>query len=249
MEVHAHSHTARKKLSHYFWEFLMLFLAVFCGYVAEFRLEHKIEKDRAQQYLFSLYEDLKADTVRLSHVINWADRKIAALSDMSDCYDTVSKNIKASTCIGNLVSASKTNRTFWLTDRTLRQLANAGGFRLLPKQDADSILDYEASFKQYKDFESTIFQQAQDNVRNTLNSLADFRIYKYFQSTAVGLDTAGIILTEPILFSDDRLLINKYFNEMLLYLRVTTAQKILLVALRTKAMGLLEYYKSKYHYE
>ena len=30
MEVHAHTHTARKKWSHYLWEFLMLLLAVFC---------------------------------------------------------------------------------------------------------------------------------------------------------------------------------------------------------------------------
>ena len=30
MEVHAHTHTPRKKWTHYFWEFLMLFLAVFC---------------------------------------------------------------------------------------------------------------------------------------------------------------------------------------------------------------------------
>ena len=29
MEVHAHSHTPRKKWTHYFCEFLMLFLAVF----------------------------------------------------------------------------------------------------------------------------------------------------------------------------------------------------------------------------
>ena len=28
MEVHAHTHTPRKKWTHYFWEFLMLFLAV-----------------------------------------------------------------------------------------------------------------------------------------------------------------------------------------------------------------------------
>ena len=33
MEVHAHTHTARKKWTHYFWEFLMLFLAVFCGFL------------------------------------------------------------------------------------------------------------------------------------------------------------------------------------------------------------------------
>jgi hypothetical protein len=31
MEVHAHTHTARKKWTHYFWEFIMLFLAVSCG--------------------------------------------------------------------------------------------------------------------------------------------------------------------------------------------------------------------------
>ncbi len=40
MEVHAHTHTARKKWTHYFWEFLMLFLAVFCGFLAENQREH-----------------------------------------------------------------------------------------------------------------------------------------------------------------------------------------------------------------
>ena len=41
MEVHHHTHTPRKKWTHYFWEFLMLFLAVFCGFLAEYQLEHK----------------------------------------------------------------------------------------------------------------------------------------------------------------------------------------------------------------
>ena len=59
MEVHHHSHPAhggtgtRKKWTHYFWEFLMLFLAVFCGFLAEYQLEHKIEKDRGKQYIRS----------------------------------------------------------------------------------------------------------------------------------------------------------------------------------------------------
>jgi len=35
MEVHSHAHTDRKKWTHYLWEFLMLFLAVFCGFLAE----------------------------------------------------------------------------------------------------------------------------------------------------------------------------------------------------------------------
>jgi len=43
MEVHTHTHSPRKKWAHYFWEFLMLFLAVFCGFLAEYKLEHTIE--------------------------------------------------------------------------------------------------------------------------------------------------------------------------------------------------------------
>ena len=50
MEVHAHSHTPGKKWTHYFWEFLMLFLAVFCGFLAENQREHYVEHKRAKDY-------------------------------------------------------------------------------------------------------------------------------------------------------------------------------------------------------
>ena len=44
MEVHAHTHTERKRLRHYLFEFFMLFLAVFCGFLAENFREHIVEK-------------------------------------------------------------------------------------------------------------------------------------------------------------------------------------------------------------
>ena len=62
MEVHAHTHTERKKWTHYFWEFLMLFLAVFCGFLAENQREHYIENQRAKKFAGSLIEDLQKDT-------------------------------------------------------------------------------------------------------------------------------------------------------------------------------------------
>ena len=61
MEVHAHTHTSRKKWTHYLWEFLMLFLAVFGGFLAEYQLEHKIKKDREKQFINSLVADLQDD--------------------------------------------------------------------------------------------------------------------------------------------------------------------------------------------
>ena len=39
MEVHHHAHhEGKKNWKSYFWEFLMLFLAVFCGFLAEYQL-------------------------------------------------------------------------------------------------------------------------------------------------------------------------------------------------------------------
>ena len=47
MEVHAHSHShGKKNWKNYFWEFLMLFLAVFCGFLAENQREHYVEYQR-----------------------------------------------------------------------------------------------------------------------------------------------------------------------------------------------------------
>ena len=80
MEVHAHTHTARKKWTHYFWEFLMLFLAVFCGFLAEYQLEHKIEKEKGMQYIRSFYKDLKTDTAEFAGLIEIYENKMNALS-------------------------------------------------------------------------------------------------------------------------------------------------------------------------
>jgi len=76
MEVHAHTHTPRKKWTHYFWEFLMLFLAVFCGFLAEYQLEHKIERDRANEYASLLIEDLKNDSAYIDHLMFQENFKI-----------------------------------------------------------------------------------------------------------------------------------------------------------------------------
>src|SRR6478735_6016774 len=73
MEVHHHSHTpdpdshrGRKKWTHYFFEFIMLFLAVFAGFLAENWREHIVERKREKEYIRSMIEDLKLDTAGLS---------------------------------------------------------------------------------------------------------------------------------------------------------------------------------------
>ena len=63
MEVHAHTHTPRKKWTHYFWEFLMLFLAVFAGFLAENQREHIVEHQREKKFAKRLLSDLREDSI------------------------------------------------------------------------------------------------------------------------------------------------------------------------------------------
>lgn len=68
MEVHHHSHTERKKFTHYLWEFLMLFLAVTLGFLVENLREHYVEHRRAKEFAILFFNDLKNDTSYLKKI-------------------------------------------------------------------------------------------------------------------------------------------------------------------------------------
>ena len=230
----------------------MLFLAVFCGFLAEYQLEHKIEKERGKQYLRSFYEDLKTDTARVSSVINFEDEKLKGLINLNHCYDTISKNITQTSCLLTMIKYSAVNRPFKLTNRTLNQLANAGGFRLLKRNDADSIIAYQQAFEYIDDFQNTVYQDAQDLVRTSFNTVADITT-----NTQMFKPKEGQLLTTfdekdvtgKVLFSNDKTLLNKFFNELMLYYRVTYNHKKGLVDLRDTQTRLLKYFRNKYQFD
>ncbi len=249
MEVHHHSHTARKKWTHYFWEFLMLFLAVFCGFLAEYQLEHKIEKERGKQYLRSFYEDLKTDTGRINFNINFDNGKLIALNDLGNCFEQVSKNSNETSCLLTMIKYASINRPFKNTERTLNQLSNAGGFRLLKKDDADSIIAYQELFSDFQDFQTTVYQSAQDNVRNTFNQVVSFtaniQMFKPKEGQIISTFEERDV-TAPVLMSDNMILLQKFFNELLLYYRITYNHKRMMLSLKDTQIRLIEYFKNKY---
>ncbi len=248
MEVHHHPKVEKKNFKEYFLEFLMIFLAVTMGFIAENIREHFNDHGQEEQYIQSLVEDLGSDTARINDIIQFDEAKITALNSMYDCYDTVTNDLKATSCMGVLIKFSKVNRPFLINDRTIRQL-DAGGFRVLKKEDADSILAYERMYKDDYDFETTIYQEAQNNVRNTLNELANFKVVSPLEnvSSLNGADSGSSSLNGPLLFSADRNLLNKWFNQLQLYVRVTKAQASLLNSLQVKATNLITFYKTKHH--
>jgi hypothetical protein len=71
MEVHHHPdlHHKRKKFREYLLEFVMIFLAVTMGFLAENIREHVSDKEKEREYINSLIGNLKEDTAGIDKVI------------------------------------------------------------------------------------------------------------------------------------------------------------------------------------
>jgi hypothetical protein len=223
----------------------MLFLAGFCGFLAEYQLEHKIEKERGKQYLRSFVEDLKVDTSIFSGLIKLNEEKVNELKDFVECYQTIQNN-PSDSCILKLFIASANFPDFIYTDRTLQQLKNAGGLRLIAAVDADSIIEYDKLLRQYQRVESTSYQEVQTELRSSIYSLNSFgTTIKSFTS----LDSAipNEQTTKPILFSNNKELLNRYFNQLFFYFTGTLANVEDIKKIRERAKGLIDFFNNKYH--
>ncbi len=147
MEVHHHAHHGHEKKTwkSYFWEFFMLFLAVFCGSIAELQLEHYIENKRERQYIEALIIDLKADTTSINNVIKGNQQREKLLDSIlivSNLDLTVNANAKH---LVELFMWSAYRPAHNPSTIAMEQLKYTGSFRLLnhKKGVADSILRYE----------------------------------------------------------------------------------------------------------
>ncbi len=147
MEVHHHAHTARKKWTHYFWEFFMLFLAVFCGFLAENQREHFVEHRREKTYMRSLVVDLQKDTGWISSMSSLNNELMLGLDSLVVALDTANFSDKKQ--LNNIYalyySWGSTPHYVKFSNRTISQLQAAGGMRLIRKQEvSDSIMFYYA---------------------------------------------------------------------------------------------------------
>jgi hypothetical protein len=232
MEVHAHAHTERKKWTHYLWEFLMLFLAVFCGFLAENIREHNVEKKKGEQYILSFSEDLKKDTIQCDLSIAELTETMSVLQNLIPCFNTLKENIHSTDCLTEIIFYSRGFKDFIYTDRTIQQLKNAGGLRLIEdKEIADSIIDYDAIVREMQ-IHQGVLENLQQLTNNAHKSMIDF----------VHLDELGHKGQTNTLFllSDDRAELNKYFNSINEFKRGLFGQLIWMHLIRDKGIRLLE---------
>ena len=143
MEVHSHTHTERKKWTHYFWEFFMLFLAVSAGFLVENQREHYVEHQRAKIYAANLYDELKKDTIQL----NGVSHSLKFVSNNLDTFCLLIKEHHEQLPTNGMLyyySSFVTNVEYFSSNNTtIEQLKSSGNLRIMGNNLAYKISEYD----------------------------------------------------------------------------------------------------------
>lgn len=220
----------------------MLFLAVLCGSLAEYQLEHKIEHEQEVQYIESMVSDMKEDYHKIQTSSRFCKAQLAA-------FDTILRNVYNTPYTDSSLRALyKLQRQYGgtrgfvvFTKRTIVQLKGSGGLRLIRNKAAsDSIVFYD---------EACEIIEAQANYWTDVRAgkINDYSIqlfnYQYF--TGYGLKSDAKIK----LLSDNDQLIKQYANSISHASGSLRNYIFMLDNLEKRIPGMIAFLEKKYHLE
>ena len=248
MEVHHHSHTERKKWTHYFWEFLMLFLAVFCGFLAENQREHVVERKREKEYIRSMIEDLKLDTSGLSADNDERKEAVAMYDSVITLLHKKDRTQFEQQRIYYLVRMALRLSLFpILNDRTYEQMKSSGNLRLIhDKEIADKITRYYFNTKE--------FSVNTDQTLLRLQSLIEYE-GKVFDGAVFQemINTEKFEISQPTgnpaLITEDKQTLNELSVRIHYVLSILLYSQNFATGLKDEASHLMADLRNEYHLE
>ena len=252
MEVHhPHTHTPRKKWTHYFWEFLMLFLAVTLGFFVENQREHFIENKREKEYIRSLVTDLARDTVNATiHLgcnlskFKGLDTLIGILSSDKPFDSAVILRVyRFAYDYGRFMCIAITNEI------TIQQLLSSGNVRLLRKKGVyDSLLAYQ--------LKKNLLVRVKDGYEKSFNKSYAYQedIFKVreYRKVIMNSDTSFTRIYNDNnlqLITTDRSTLKKYAEATEVWRIAISSYISELNILKRTAGNLLVFLKKEYHLE
>jgi len=165
----------------------MLFLAVFCGFLAENQREHMVEHQREKQYMITMLEDLKTDIPLLNATIkdwNKVNKSIDSVTDAISLPIAGTDLLKVYRHINEALNVW----SFTYNDRTITQLKNSGGFRMIRnKEVAGRIIAYDQfnndAIKNIFLFHSKFYENAMPLRSRVLSENIITEIYKVYENS------------------------------------------------------------------
>ena len=242
MEVHHHSHTERKEWSHYFWEFLMLFLAVTLSFFVENQREHYVENRRERQYVKSFLEDLKGDIKQLDSLVNERVKRgknIDSLRRLLDADpDTYAKQIYY------LSRPLTISYQFFRNERTIQQLKNGGNLRLIRKQDvSDAIMDYDHQVR----LTDLVAVREHTYILEYVKRIEELFDTRVFDRQRIGIVTFKMPDEEVHLLKNDKQTIQLFINKIHFLNSVNDYHLMIIYQMLNSAKRAQEVIEEEYH--
>ncbi len=222
----------------------MLFLAVFLGFIAENAREHFIEKEKGKGYLESLYQDVKKDTANLTITIQWFEDCQGRFDTLLDHFDEMKDG--SSAAFGRNLFILGTYQDFVYTDRTMQQLKNAGGLRLITdKETVDSIINYDACIR-LQQIQLEAIDDEQTKMVNIREGIFDFQ---KVMTLRPWLRTEKENRKTDWLLTHDKRVLGSFYNAILYYEGVQKQYLRLLKNSRETGGTLVAFLQDKYHFK
>ena len=156
MEVHHHPKVEKKNFKEYFLEFIMIFLAVTMGFIAENIREHFTETKIAHQNLEAYRNDL------LQHQAYYKET-IADFNKVLPIYDSLvtiffeKKENTELTIVSRLMLQGTLNYVITINTPTYAQLISSGNLRFLENNELKaSMADYQGQINSYVNYNDRI---------------------------------------------------------------------------------------------
>ncbi len=249
MEVHHHPEVEKKTFKQYVLEGIMIFLAVFMGFIAENIRERVADHEREQQYMESLVRDLALDTVALKAGFPVKEKRIEAIDSVFLFFESHPQPKTIPFKIYLNIRRTTWDKIFSRNTGTINQLKNAGGLRLVRKTDVrDSLATYDWLWDRldyYKEVYYTGQQIGDGLIEKMLNANDLIKSYR--------LNHTGISINEPLSSSGIISINTAYLNDYLNFLfrqKITTKQDVQnYKRLEVKAALLIKMIKKEYDIE
>lgn len=211
MEVHHHPelpHGEKKRFKEYLLEFLMIFLAVTMGFIAENIREHLSDNSKESEYIAGMVKNLEVDTTRLIHTIKNNHNQIGGIDSLRSISRDKLNDVKVQDSLYLYTTQYLFNvNNFKNDDITLTQLRNAGGYRLIRNEAVlDSIAVYEKNISELGLQYDYVLSSISKSI-DMAGSMFDLNKGRRFQLAPS---------STPILITNDKEKINEFYNRCFL---------------------------------
>ncbi len=149
MEVHHHPDIRRKDLKEYILEGVMIFMAVTLGFFGEKLREDLMEHSKEKEYIVSMIEDAQTDIISFDKNIALNKLRVLRLDTIATlCFNYKNSQVDDPAMYDVVRYCIKYPDFAIPVERTMFQLKNAGGMRLIQNKNAiDSIIFYDEMVK------------------------------------------------------------------------------------------------------